>query len=164
MLILRYIQKSISSLRLYDWILSDIPSPLQQLFCEGPDPFDSSLQARFLLLMLLDRPVLAISVPSSFPECRKGQVRLRARTRPQVPALKAGVPQGSAGTGHGCSLPVQGRMQPVFCNPAQHLCLAAKHSDKNRQRGLLKQTCRISGLSPDAQDSVGNSRSYSHSV
>lgn len=74
MLILRYIQKSISSLRLYGWILSDILSPLQQLFCEGPDPFDSSLQARFLLLMLLDWPVLAVSVPSSFPECQKGQV------------------------------------------------------------------------------------------
>lgn len=162
MLILRYIQKSFSFLRLYDWILSDIFSPLQQLFCEGPEPFYSSLQGRFLLLMLLDWSVLGISVLTYFPACQKGQVPLH--TRPQLPALKAGVPQGFAGRGHGCCLTVQGRMQPVLSNPTHHLCLAAKYLGKNRQRGLLKQTCRISGLDPDAQDSVGNSRSHSHSV
>lgn len=116
----------------------------------------------FLLLMLLDWSVLGISVLTYFPACQKGQVPLH--TCPQLPALKAGVPQGFAGRGHGCCLTVQGRMQPVLSSPTQHLCLAAKYLGKNRQRGLLKQTCRISGLDPDAQDSVGNSRSHSHSV
>lgn len=89
-LILRYTQKSFSSLCLYDWILSDILSPLQQLFCEGPEPFDSSLQASFLLLMLLDWPVLAISVLTYFPACQKGQVPAPHRGTSTTARVKGG--------------------------------------------------------------------------
>lgn len=157
MLILRYIQKSISSLCLYDWILSAILSPVQQLFCEGPDPFDSSSQGRFLFLMLLDWPVVALSVLTYFGARQKGQVpAAHSDTSTAAPRL--------CGQRTRCCRTARGRAQPVFSDPAQHLCLAAKYSDKSRQRGLLKQTCGISGLNPDAQDSVGNSRSHSRSV